>query len=270
MKKTLLLFCAVVLGGSFAIAQTCERDSSIYLTSTIVSPAPWSADSMFINTKRACPGEPYAQSVTFNVPESATIPGVPIPIMINSIAIATTGAITGLPPGIGYSCDPPNCVFNKLTLGCLLLSGTVGNTVIPGDSTELKITVMINSPQFGFPVPIEFPGQIAPGQKYFIKYNAAGECVSGTLDPSGQIAAIKNVPNPFTDQTYIKVESTVSGKFQFDVFDVLGQRVYSEKINLLAGSNEFTFEAGDLANGTYYYSIGNAAGKATRMMVIAK
>jgi len=268
MKKTFILFFAL-LASTLAITQTCVRDSSIYLSDTIVKPLPWTPDVPLINTLPACVGEPYAQSVTFNVPDSITAPGLPT-IAINSISINLTGAIVGLPAGIGYSCDPPNCVFNKLTLGCLLLSGTPSAANIPPDTTELKITINVNTPAFPFPLPIEFPGTVAPNSKYYIVIKAPGQCLSGTVDPSGQIAFVKNAPNPFSDETTITVESTVSGKFQFQVFNMLGQGIYTENMNLVNGQNQFTFDAGDLSNGAYYFTIGNARGKVTRMMVISR
>lgn len=270
MKRTVLLLCAV-MWAAFVNAQapTCVRDSSILLTGAIVSPWYWTPDSPFIHTKPACIGEPYAQSVTFNVPDTITgIPGVPIPIPINNISISTTGAITNLPAGLTYLCDPPNCVFNKNTLGCLLIYGTPTG---PVDTADLSIKVLISTPAFAFPLgPFDFPSIIAPTAHYYIVVKNPGECAVGTVDLSGQIHDVKNVPNPFGDRTVINVESNVSGEFQFDVFNLTGQRIHSQSINVYTGSNQFTFEAGDLPNGAYYFTFGNAEGRVSRMMVIAR
>jgi hypothetical protein len=270
MKKTLLLLCALsIITMASAQTPTCHRDSSLLKTHAIVAPAPWTPDSPYYRLNPACINDAYTQSVTFNVPD--TIVYQTIPLLINSISLATSGGITGLPAGITYLCDPPNCVFPKHTLGCLLLYGTptTANTPVP-DTTELKLTITVSSPSLPFPLSIQFPGTIAPTNHYYLIVRAHGECVSGSDDLGSQIAFVKNAPNPFGDQTVISVNSIVTGAFNFEVFNLVGQHVYQEKIQLQTGENHFTFDAGELPNGTYFYTIGNAAGKVTRKMVIAR
>lgn len=270
MKKTVLLLCAFAwVAVANAQTTTCTRDSSILISGAIVSPWYWTPDSPYIQTKPACLNEPYSQSVTFNVPDTiSNLPGVPIPIPINNLSIATTNAIANLPAGLTYSCDPPNCVFNKNTLGCVLIYGTPTGVA---DTADLSIKVSISSPSFPFPVgPLDFPSIVAPTAHYYIEVRPTGQCAVGTNDLSGQLAEVKNSPNPFGDQTVISIESNVSGEFRFEVFNLTGQRMHSQSVNLLTGSNQFTFEAGDLPNGAYYFTIGNTEGMVSRMMVIAR
>lgn len=260
MKKTILLLCAVVWSVALN-AQDCMRDSSLLISGALVSPWYWTPDSPVVHTKPACIGEPYAQSVTFNVPDTFAIPGFPA-IPLNQISIATSGAITGLPAGLTYKCDPPNCVFPKNTLGCVLIYGTPTG---PTGQADLTIKVVIPP----FPA-LDFPSVISSSYHYYIVVKNAGECVSGTEDLSGQIAAVKNVPNPFSDQTSIQIYSNVSGEFRFRVFDLTGQVLHEQSVQVLAGPNQFTFEAGDLPNGAYFFTFGNENGRVTRKMVIAR
>jgi hypothetical protein len=270
MKKILLLLFAVSLATMVsAQTPTCHPDSSLLLTHAIVAPAPWTPDSPYYKLNPACINDPYTQSVTFNVPD--TILYQSIPLLINNISLATTGAITGLPIGVTYLCNPPNCVFPKHTLGCILLYGTptTANTPVP-DTTELKLTISVNSPSLPFPISIQFPGTIAPTNHYYMIIKPHGTCVSGSDDIGSQIAFVQNAPNPFTDQTVITVNSAITGAFKFEVHNLVGQHVYDEKLQLQTGENKFTFDAGELPNGTYFYTIGNSAGKVTRKMVIAR
>jgi hypothetical protein len=272
MKKTLLLLCSFALVTLAAAQTTCHRDSNLLITHTIVSPAPWTPDSMYYNLHPACINDPYNQSVTFNIPDTVTVPSIPTPIVLNSISLATSGAITGLPAGVTYNCDPPNCIFNHHTLGCLLLYGTPtppGPANLP-DTTELKITVSISSPSFPFPIPITFPGTVAPNNHFYMITRAQGQCASGTHDLNSQILFAQNAPNPFSGFTTITVESAVTANFKFEVFNTLGQTVYIDEVKLVTGENKFTFDAGKLPNGAYYYTIGNAAGKISRKMVISR
>jgi hypothetical protein len=261
MKKTVFLLCAVAWAAVLH-AQTCVRDSTILMSGAIVSPLYWSPDSPVILTKPACIDSPYTQSVTFNVPDTLVIPNVGS-FPVTSINIATTNAIMNLPAGLTYLCDPPNCVFNKNTLGCLLIYGTPTG---PADTADLSIKVTVPP----FPLPFNFPSVINATYHYYLVVHPQGQCIVGTDDLSGQISSMKNTPNPFGDLTVISVESKVSGEFRFEVFDMTGQRVHSQTIGIMAGSNQFNFEAGDLPNGAYFFSFGNTEGQVMRKMIIAR
>ncbi len=262
MKKTLTmlfaLFCALSLA---AQAPICKRDSVIYGTDSLLWPLPYTTAAPNYNLNDACIDHPYNQSVTVNVPTSY------LNIPVTSVSIATTNAISDMPKGLTYACDPPNCVFAAGTLGCIVLYGTPTNANMAPDTFDLGITATVTT-ALG-PIQIIFPGQVAPGSHYYLTLKTP-ECLVGTYDRGNQFTLLKNVPNPFGNQTVITAESLVPGEFQFEVFDLLGQRVYIQKLRLEIGRNEFTFDAGDLANGAYFYTLSNREGKATRRMVIAR
>jgi hypothetical protein len=264
MKKVLLLLLTV---GSFAAvqAQTCVRDSSVLQEdSTIILPRPYTDSYPFYDLAEGCIGQPYLQSFTLSIPGTFTFQG--IPIQLTSASIATSGAVMGLPVGITYLCDPPNCVFNANTLGCILLYGTPTAANTPGNF-DLVINATVTT-TFG-PIPITFPGAVAPGS-YTLILNAANNCASSAYDLNSQIIDIKNQPNPFSQQTTIDVESVVTGDFQFEVYDLLGKTLHQQNIRLFQGTNQFTFDAGNLSDGTYFYSLSNKEGKVTKVMVVAR
>jgi len=266
MKKIYFSALALLLSAS-VFAQVCVRDSSLLNNDTLfVSPRPYTANYQVYALAPACINEPYTQSVTIKVPSTYDIGGGAV-IPLTSASIATSGAIAGLPSGITYACDPPNCVFNANTLGCIVVYGTPNNPNQAPDTTNLVITASISA--LGTSFPVTFPGQIAPGN-YFFVLAQAGACIVGTDDLSGQIFSVKNVPNPFSDVTNINIVSKVTGEFNFEVFNMLGQNLRRQSITLIEGENQVRFEAGNLANGTYFYVISNADGKIARPMVIAR
>ena len=267
MKKTLLLLCIIAWAATQnAQAQNCVRDSSVLLYDTVFfAPAPYTVDHPVYGLAPACIGQVYAQSMTIEVPSELNIFGNLL--SLTNVSIATSGAISGLPSGITYLCDPPNCVFNANTLGCILLYGTPNNPAQAPDTTDLVINATAFT--FGISIPITLPGPIAPGNYYFILAQA-GNCIVGAYTLSNQISSIKNSPNPFSDATNINIVSAVTGKFDFEVFDVLGRDLYTQTVNLVEGENQFTFEAGNLPNGSYYYVISNAESKVSRLMMIAR
>ncbi|MBU6341790.1 MAG: T9SS type A sorting domain-containing protein [Bacteroidetes bacterium] len=267
MRKSLLPILAIILISSAQASaqQQCMRDSSILNVDTVfVSPLPYTATNPKYLLKVACINQPYNQSVTIKVPPTFVFQG--ITLAITSASLATTGAVTGLPTGLTYSCDPPNCVFNANTLGCVLIYGTPSNPAQAPDTLDLSIKAKVNT-SFG-PLDITFPGPIAPGNYYLILKTAAG-CMSAAEEANNPFYSLKNTPNPFSGQTTFHVMSDKSGEFQFQVFNMLGKLVSSQNIQLLEGENQFTYDAASLANGAYYFILGNHTGKTSGKMIVA-
>lgn len=262
MKKSLpLLFVLAFASASFA--QVCERDSSLLMTGELLAPAYWDSITMEYNLNDACISHPYNQSITINIPPN--FQGIPL----NNVSIAATGAILDLPVGLTYSCDPPNCVFLPNTLACIRIFGTPTTANTAPDTFDLKIRVAINSliGTFNLNFPDEIPN--LPDPHYYLALKDA-QCLVGTYDQNVGLGYVKNVPNPFSNETTIQVESIKPGDFKFEVFNLVGKRVFAQELRLDAGVNEISFDGSSLPNGSYFYSIGNRDGKVTRRMVVAR
>ena len=266
MRKILLTLFLSAIAAQFISAQNCKRDSSILKIDTVfISPKPTPPGSTAPTLLPACINQPYEQSITIKVPETFTFQGITLPL--TNASIATTGAIINLPSGLTYKCDPPNCVFPAKTLGCVLIYGTPNKPSEAPKVFEPSINATVQT-SFG-PIAITFPGPIAPG-KYYMELRAAGNCVSSAYDFGSPISSVKNTPNPFSGQTLIELESAKSGEFLFEVFNAVGQRIHHQQIQIVEGPNQFTFDAGDLDTGMYYYQIGNADGKVSRTLSVVK
>lgn len=250
----------------YTIAQNCERDSNILVTGGLLSPAPWSPDSAVYNLNLACINEPYNQSVTINVPPTFVYQGTPIGLV--NVSIPTTDGIGNYPAGMQYTCDPPNCVFPASTLGCILLHGTPDASNPSPDTLDLTLTASVLTVLLPVPLPVTFPGDpSAPDDHYYLILNPTGQCVSATGELGSPFSAVRAVPNPVSQHTRIEVQSTQTGTFLFEVFNLVGKRIYTEKVQLYEGANQFDYDASQLPNGTYLYSIGNADGKSTRRLI---
>lgn len=263
MKKSLLLFLLLSLfAGATVQAQVCMRDSSILMdtTANILLPRTYSPTYMFYDLLDACIDQPYNQSITIKVPEAFS--GFPI----NSVSVATTGAVSNLPVGITYTCDPPNCVFLPNTLGCIVLHGTPTAANTP-DTLDLGITALVSTAIVN--LPIEFPGQVAPGSHYYLILRSVADCINSTNELGGKISAVRNQPNPFSGQTTITIEALQNADYQFEVFNMLGQRQHAQNISVFEGPNQFEFNASKLSPGTYFYTIGNKEGKVIRKLQVA-
>ena len=234
------------------------------VTGGLLSPAPWTPDSPFYNLKPVCINDPHNQSVTISVPATFTVSGISVPI--TNVSIPTSGGIGNYPVGLTYLCDPPNCVFNASTLGCILLYGTATAANPAPDTANLVLTATVAT-AIGS-IPVNFPGnQAAPDDHYYMVVKPQGQCISHTTDAGSPFSAVRARPNPASQQTVIEARSTQTGPFQFEVFDLLGNRLHSQTVHLFEGDNQFTFDASNLPAGTYLYTLGDKTGKSVRRMV---
>ncbi|MCF8275642.1 MAG: T9SS type A sorting domain-containing protein [Flavobacteriales bacterium] len=91
----------------------------------------------------------------------------------------------------------------------------------------------------------------------------------GIQDASEQFATVQNQPNPFSGQTLISfdLQKQVS-MVQFEVFDVLGNRIISRSVSTAKGRNTIDFSANGLASGIYVYTLSDGVDRVTRRMTV--
>ena len=207
--------------------------------------------------KPACLGKPYSFTFTIKITDSITVKlfGNTVTLPLDSVVIAKTGGITGMPVGINYACNPPSCAFPKNTLNCVIISGTTATSNVIKD-----YSLQITGKAYNFLAPggqeIKFPGPDFPGE-YLVKVLAASDpkCISAVQNLNAEISAMTSSPNPFGLNTQITIESNISGLFQFDVMDLMGKNVYHTPLSIQAGTNSLEFNADNLPNGIYIYSL---------------
>jgi hypothetical protein len=95
-----------------------------------------------------------------------------------------------------------------------------------------------------------------------------------TLDAEGptKVSLGANYPNPFNPSTQIQFNLPADGPVRLAVYNLLGQRVrlLVDSTNLNAGTHQVTFEASDLASGTYLYRLETPQQTISRRMVLMK
>jgi hypothetical protein len=79
----------------------------------------------------------------------------------------------------------------------------------------------------------------------------------------------QNFPNPFNDNTTFQFNCVVSEKVNFEICDMLGRQVYTNKINAERGLNTIIFSS-KLCTGTYFYSLSNGKNKVSKKMVVTE
>ncbi|MCS6929809.1 MAG: T9SS type A sorting domain-containing protein [Saprospiraceae bacterium] len=265
MKNFLLLLCmtsSLVLSEQSALAQRCERDSNLLKTRQLLSPAPYSPDSPYYNLKVACINEPYNQSVTVLVPDTFVYLGFKVPIQ--SVSIPLTNAIENYPVGMTYTCDPPNCVFQALSLGCILMHGTPSPINQP-DTFDLAITVRVKT-LLG-EVPLKLPRDINPNYHYYLILRAQGQCASSIQTLEEPFTALRLMPNPSSQKSYLEAISTQRGLFQLQVLDVYGQLIQQQTILIQEGENRIPIDLSTFAAGTYLVVLSDEKARVVRRLV---
>lgn len=118
MKK-LLLVASVAFFGALNLNAQCTPDAS--LTSSGIYP-----DSA-TNFVGGCVGQQYTQIIQNVVPLDTTVPvfGFPVPATIDSIVLVN---VSGLPPGMNFSCNPNSCSYIGGATGCAIIEG-ICNTI---------------------------------------------------------------------------------------------------------------------------------------------
>jgi hypothetical protein len=275
MKSTVQNLCFTlilcVFGAIQVQAQACQPDAR-YRDSTVgVYPSPVTATNPNggIN-KAACIGKPYSFVFTVKISDTITVPLVG-KIPLDSLTMATTGAVAGMPTGMTYACNPGNCVFRKNTTGCVIIQGTpaTGNAiksyalVIAGKAYSSAISFLYPN---GYPA--SFPGDLFPGE-YNLKLLAANDpgCVSATNDLK-EVSNFSAFPNPTNGKTIITIESSVSDNFEFSLTNVMGQRIETRPLSIQAGVNAFQIDATQLPNGIYIYALSKGSRVVSNKLIV--
>ncbi len=276
MKRLLLVALPLFVGVSLcAQALTCEPDTTLP-DSVLIFPLPYS-DSLQTGgiSDTACLNTPYSFTFTLNIPDTVVLEfqGEMAELPIQDVNLNTTGAIQGLPSGMSYVCNPPNCIFPANTTACVVIGGTANDTLNLGKN-ELTITgnVRVNT-VINFPVSFPDTTGTFPEGEYavYVRSEDAPSCLpSSTFDPFGAQVQVRSQPNPTTGLTQIYVESERNGNHFFRIFNLSGHILHEEMINLTFGENNIPFDGSNLPSGMYLYAISNGSSMVTKKLIIAR
>ncbi|MEM1320790.1 MAG: T9SS type A sorting domain-containing protein [Bacteroidota bacterium] len=268
--KQLLTFLTLFIVIFQVQAQDCTPDQTFADSAIGVYPPPstMSNPDLGINVD-ACINEPYEFVFTFVVPETFTIGGPPITLDSVVVDASDSASVSGLPKGLNWSCNPPNCSFDPINdpIACLVINGTPTDENMPGD-----YSLKINATFFNAltPLTLDLPNPLLndPDGVYVITLKPQGECTTSTQEQFDINFSMKAMPNPFSYFTQLQVQSTVNEDVNFMVTDLLGNRVHWQEIQLVQGQNTIDFDGSRLANGIYLFTLSNEYGRKTQKMIV--
>jgi hypothetical protein len=246
-----LCFCLIFLCQiHFAYSQECTPDPTILEGEELFLPEFWTPENQVFNFTPACINQPYVQTLTIHIPATVFVPGFG-DVDVNNLSIATTGGILGLPSGMTYSCNPPNCVFETETLSCIRLEGT------PDISNEAPDTVslsMLGILDIGLPVAITIPGTLEPGSMWPLILRTEEECINATEEDFAT-SMVQIAPNPFSSEANILLELADEGMYDLTICNLLGQPVFADAVWFEQGLNTFSLDTHALQTGWYTIAI---------------
>jgi hypothetical protein len=274
MKKIYLsiLFIAAFIFNSNAQVPTCSLDP-VFVASTKVGIWPDSATNFIQGTV----GVPYVQNITVKVPKDTVASS--IKFCFNRFVLSNpTGTVNyNLPPGLNFGSSTaavlngtinsaPSLKFPGNANNCASIYGTP--TTAGTYTLHLKVDAYgtatfsscSNTPNVsgGSNISTQFLNY------YIIKINAA----TGLQEIGKNSFNLENIPNPFSNSTTIRFFLAEEGVAKLEVHNMLGKLIYTTDINAQLGNNDYVFNARNLSNGMYFYTIKYKNYSETKRMIL--
>lgn len=272
MKKiyTFILALSYVI----ALAQaptTCSLDPA-FLATNNAGIWPDSATNFIQGTV----GLPYGQNITVRVPHDTVQSS--ITICFNRVELSTPTAFTNfnLPPGLnllaGTTVTAATGIykFPGNASSCAVISGTP--TTAGTYTLQFKVQPYLSPSPFG-PCPAtpnynNGSSAIAPATTlsyYIIQINPA---VGIKEEVTSKSLNVINVPNPFTAKTTIKFNVKDEASAKICVYNLLGDKIFEDKIKTTYGDNSYELDGSNWSNGMYLYRIQYKNFSETKRMVL--
>lgn len=270
MKKlfTFLLF-TTLFHGAFSQA-TCTLDPA-FVASNKKGIWPDSATNFIFGTV----GIPYLQNLTVKVPKDTVVN--PITMCFNRVEVSSPTGVTNfnLPPGLNM-------------LGGNTVTVTAGTYKFPGNANTCA--EISGTPTQAGTYTLQFKVQpyVTPsGGACSATPNVSGGSSSyaqpTTLmyykivitDPNGlkeevntRSFKLSNAPNPVNGKTSITFSVMDEASAKISVYNLLGSKVYEEKLKTNYGDNTFEFDCSEWNSGIYLYTVQYKSHTETKRMVV--
>ena len=273
MKKTLLTLLSVFMLSSFAFSQcvpNTDFTGILGLEEDAYEFGGETGDSLTA-LPHATVGDAYETFFDMRIPSDTVIeydltgdgnPQLFDPVYLNTIAV---NSVNGLPMGFDWECASQdvdgsitenNCTFPGGGYGCLRLFSDVVPNIVGTYPLVVALDIVAEYEVFGVMIPVEVTDDTMLNYLVLIVDEANNSDVAELVD-SRSFNSLGTYPNPFNNSANIHFGNDKNSEVLFSVYDVLGNLVYSDKINSIIGHNEYIFERGSLESGMYTYTLFN-------------
>lgn len=200
----------------------------------------------------------YSTTMTAVVPSDTTVSGAPVTIeKICVMSLTSAPALTGLT----WSTNTAESCFPGGEKNCMLIQASPVTADI--GIHNLTILLQTNATIGGF-IPMTQNDTV----RYYRIVVSAGAGIS--VENGNKFFALQNTPNPFASTTDIHFNAPMSASYNFSVYNMLGEVVYTDMISAVYGANKYVFDGSKLDNGIYFYKLTNGNNTFTQRMIIQK
>lgn len=236
--KVNLYVCVFVFGMSYAGFSQCLPDTAN--CKDVGDPGEICPDSLPLGMQ----GVPYEEVITIISPDEVTIGAVSTPLV--KIRLDT---VLNLPPGIIYESEHNE--FFPDSVYCISLSG------IPTDTGTFYLGITVTPYIIILGSVVALP-QVTDDTSVFIRIEPPS---LSELVENSEFNILTAHPNPFQISTRIGYTLSTPVDIKLLVYNMLGRKVYHEKMMGSFGENYFNFTGESLPSGIYLYSViwGNQA-----------
>ncbi|MCB9197397.1 MAG: T9SS type A sorting domain-containing protein [Flavobacteriales bacterium] len=252
MKKILLSILMLAAAG--AASAQCTPDPSV---NSGISP------DTLTGMDVAYTGQPYSQVFTFVVPADTTWNGASV-----TIDHVQLDDVTGLPSNFDYICNPSSCNFPGGTKKCVELVSTSDPTVSQIGTypvTILATGYIIAPPFINTPTSV---GQTTYDGYYLVIADGATQVVEQVS--KGEMRSLIAYPNPTNGNTTIEYAMGYTSEVTFTVTNLLGEVVNKQVLSASKGLNRVLFDASNVNNGVYIYTITDGKNTISKKLIVNK
>jgi hypothetical protein len=269
MKKLYVLFLSVLSFCGAAQVASCSLDP-VFIASNKKGIWPDSATNFVSGTV----GSPYLQNLSVKVPID-TVTGFGT-FCFNRIEVSTPNGYTNfnLPPGLSMLAGNNVTVASGIykfpgnANTCALLSGTP--TTAGSYTLQFKVQPYVTPTGGSCPASPNVSGGSALTSPSTLSYYIINIAAAAGIkeEVSSATMHLSNAPNPFTNKTQIKFSVKDESIAKFTVYNLLGSKIFEEKIRTVPGENSYELNAGDWSGGMYLYTVQYKNYTASGRMVI--
>jgi len=195
------------------------------------------------------------------------------PVFITSIGV---NDILGLPSDFAFECASQdasgtitenNCVFEGGGYGCLTLSSQEVTTPVGTYPLTVALDIVATYEVFGLPIPVEVTDDTFLNYLVLLIEENNSTSTAEIVD-TRTFRHLGLYPNPAENYFTLKFGNNQSGIVDFRLYDLLGNSIYSNKLQAIIGYNEISFDCSNIVPGIYSYTLSNGNQIITKQVII--
>ncbi len=118
---------------------------------------------------------------------------------------------------------------------------------------------------------VRFRGISNYGNNLFLDNINMNSSMVGIYEESANSSSLDVYPNPFSNNTTLEINLTANQKVRVDVYNVIGENVYSiDKGQLPSGEHKVVLNAEELPSGVYFVTLTTNEGRISKRVVVNK